>query len=327
MYQDNRKILEPLISIIIPVYNSQDYLERCLESVFTQDYQRFEVLLIDDGSEDRSGVICDEWSKRDNRFTVYHTNNRGQSSARNLGLDQSRGGYITFIDSDDYISRDYLSYLISLFAPDCQIVECNHCIIRGNTKKPNSKAGDRILSKSEAFEEVLFSGCIDVAPWGKLYRRSVFDTLRFPDGRIFEDTWIFGEVLNQTEKVAFGSRCCYFYVIHAQSTVRKNFSLKNIQYIEASQKLAADAIKAVHGLDTGCIRRINHAKLSVLRYMEHCDRDYTELRSSLRNQILKDAPLYINDARTPKRDRIAVLLLKLGFVPFYYGWKAYSLLR
>ncbi len=318
---------EQKISIIIPIYNTQDYLTRCFQSILDQDYPFFEVILLDDGSQDRSGEICDQWSKKDNRFRTIHTENKGQSSARNLGIEESTGEYITFIDSDDYVSSDYLSYLLSLFVRGCKITECNHYISRKNKTKPNSKANDRIFTKEAAFEDVLFGGCIDVAPWGKLYKREVFATLRFPEGRIFEDTWLFGDLLNQSETISFGSKCCYYYTIREQSTVRRSFSLSNLQYIEASQKLASDAIKISQGMEIGAARKINHARLSVLRYMNHCENQYKKIRSSLREQILKQSRLYINDPRTPKRDRVAVKLLRMGLFPFYFGWGIYSMLR
>ena len=317
----------PLISIIIPVYNAEDYLDKCIQSVLQQDYENYELILVDDGSTDQSSNIISGWASKDRRIRFLHKENGGQSSARNLGLDQAKGTYISFVDADDYVESDYLSYLLSLFTSNCRITACNHLVIRGNHKAANNKSEDRILSKKEAFEEVLFHGCIDIAPWAKLYKREVFQTLRFPEGRIFEDTWLFGDILNQTDSVAFGNRCCYNYVIHDQSTVRKVYSEQNLQYIEAARKLASDAMKCSRDMETGAIRRINHARLSVLRYMGHCEKKDRALRNEIRDEILKEAPSFINHPRTPKRDQIAIKLLKLGLHPFYTGWRLYSLMR
>ena len=314
-----------LISIIVPIFNSEAYLDNCIYSILQQDYRFFELLLVDDGSTDLSGTLADAWAEKDNRIQVFHKNNGGQSSARNEGLRQAKGEYITFVDSDDYVLSDYLTYLISLFTPTCQFTTCNHYVIRGNKQKKNSSSVSRLMTKKEAFEEVLFHGCIDVAPWGKLYKREIFEKIRFPEGRIFEDTWLFGDILKQSENVAFGEKCCYNYVIHNQSTVRKAYSSQNLQYVESAKKLATDALCCDPGLKTGAIRRINHARISVLRYMEHSQE--IETKKGLRKEILQEAPQYITDPRTPRRDRVAVFLLKMGFVPFYYGWRIYSLFR
>ena len=314
-----------LISIIIPVYNAQEYLDQCIRSVLQQDYRSFELILVDDGSTDRSAAIIDDWAGKDDRIRTFHKENGGQSSARNLGLDRAEGDFISFIDADDYVTPDYLSYLLSLFVPDCRMTACNHWIVRKKNRTANSDSDDRVFARIEAFEEVLFHGCIDVAPWGKLYRREVFDTLRFPEGRIFEDTWIFGDILDRTDRISFGCKCCYYYVIHDQSTVRKEFSERNLQYIEAACKLAKDAERCSPTLHVGGVRRINHARLSVLRYMQHCD-DKTE-KNRLREEVLRDSPVYIDHPRTPKRDRIAVGLLRRGFVFYDLGWSLYERFR
>lgn len=314
-----------LISIIIPVYNAEAWLDRCVESVLAQDYSDFELLLADDGSTDRSTAMIAEWAKKDSRVRVFRQENRGQSAARNLGLDHVKGEYITFIDADDYVTPDYLSYLLSLFRPGCLFTACNHSVVRGSRKKANSASLTRSMTRREAFEEVLFHGCVDVSPWAKLYRREMFDGIRFPEGRIFEDTWLFGDILGKTEETVFGEKCCYCYVIHDRSTVRKDYSSANLQYIEAAERLAAAAVRCDPVLETGGIRRINHARMSVLRYMEHSPE--TETCARLREEILADAPRFIGHPRTPLRDRLAVRLLKKGLKPYFLCWKIYSVFR
>ncbi len=318
---------KPLISVIIPVYNTETYLGKCVRSVLAQDYDCFELILIDDGSTDSSGHMMDELAEQDSRIVVLRKENGGQSSARNLGLDRAKGEYIAFVDSDDYVTPDYLSYLLSLFPEDggCGITACNHFIVRGEHTAENSSGSDRVFGREEAFEEVLFHGCIDVSPWGKLYRREIFETLRFPEGRIFEDTWLFGSLLNATERISFGRKCCYYYIVRELSTVRKEFSLKNLQYIEAAERLAQEALACSPTLKTGAVRRINHARMSVLRYMEQSGEK--ELKSALRREVLRDAPQFIRHPRTPKRDRIAVTLLRAGLHPYYFGWKVYTRIR
>ena len=326
--------IRPLISVIVPVYGAEAFLDRCVASVLAQDFKDFELLLVDDGSPDRCGDICEGWANRDPRVRTFHKDNGGQSSARNYGLDHARGKYVAFVDSDDWVTPDYLSYLLGLFSMDdnrktCMFTACNHTIVRNgrSVKACDIRVPTVALSRRAAFGDVLFHGCIDVSPWAKLYRREVFDALRFPEGRLFEDTWLFGDMLNRTEMVRYGSKACYFYEMHVESTVNRSFREKNLEYIEAAEKLAAEAVACDPDNAIGAIRRINHARLSVLRYMEQCDDRYRELRQDLRSKVLKDAPKYIGDSRTPRRDKLAVMLLKLGLKPFYFGWNLYGKMR
>lgn len=320
-----------LISVIVPVYKVEAYLDRCIKSVLAQTHQNFELILVDDGSPDRCGEICDEWSRRDGRIKVLHKENGGISSARNHALQIVKGEYISFIDSDDYVSCDYLSYLLSLFShsENCAVTACNHYVLRGGKSSPNSSPHKDIsvFSQKEAFEEVLFHGCIDVSGWGKLYRRDVFSKLRFPEGRIYEDTWIFGDILNRTESLVFGKKCCYFYEIRENSITTSHFREESFQYIEAAEKLAADALICDSSLSTAGLRRISHARLSVLRQMKDCPAEFLPRREKLRAEIISAAPLYIRHKKTPQRDRWAIFSLRLGLEFFYRAWGLYTRLR
>ena len=320
----------PLISVIIPVYNVRDYLERCLQSVAGQDYENFEALLIDDGSTDGSGEICEQWSRKDSRFRTFHKENGGLSDARNYGLDRCAGEYISFVDSDDFIEKTYLSYLYELIrrTEDCRISQANFRILRGD-RSENNAAGeeDLILSGHDAAEAVLYHDRVDVAAWCKLYEKSVFDGLRFPAGRVFEDTYIFADVLERTGTYVYGHLPQYNYVKNPDSITTKAFREKNLEYIDAVKRMT-DRIRASYpDLEAGCIRRMNHARMSVLRYMKDCESKYLPVRNGLRKEVLAEAGQFIALPRTPRRDKLAVILLRMGWVPFYFGWDLYTRVR
>lgn len=320
----------PLISVIVPVYNVEKYLDRCLQSIADQTLGDFEALLVDDGSSDSSGAICDRWAQRDPRFRVIHRENGGMSEARNTGLDQRTGEFVSFVDSDDYLEPGCLEYLYQMIRdlPDCRICQANHYLTWENKRKPNDPGQeDAVLSVREAAEAVLFHDRVDVSPWGKLYRSSLFDHLRFPPGRRYEDTWLFADLLLSTVVYAYGHVPQYNYVKNPASIVHQSFSEKNLEYLEAADRLTELIGSRFPELQAGCVRRRNHARLSVLRYMEHCGEEYLPLREKLRQQVLAEAPEYISLPRTPKRDRIAVRLLRLGWTAFYQGWKAYLYVR
>lgn len=209
---------EPLISIIIPIYNVEKYLVRCLESVINQTYKKLEILLIDDGSTDTSGQIADEYVKKDSRFQVFHLSNQGVSHARNVGLEHFHGEYITFIDADDFILESYIQRLYDA------IVKCNvkHSICLPCDTK--SEIVDRTLeipkiitinikqefdySKSYAYGTV----------WGSLYHKSLVENVFF-SGEFYvgEDEVFFAEVLLKNDTIAFIDEKLYIHMIYEQS--------------------------------------------------------------------------------------------------------------
>jgi len=178
-----------LLSIIVPVYNVKDYLSRCINSILCQTYSNFELLLIDDGSTDGSAAICDQFQTIDQRVKVLHKKNRGVSSARNAGLDLSKGAYIGWVDSDDWIDPDMYSTLIFLLLEyKADVAECKYIVENADGQLSSPKTVNEISSGSGYFmlemylEELIFGGVAT-----KLYRNYTFDDFRFPEGRIYED--------------------------------------------------------------------------------------------------------------------------------------------
>ena len=320
-----------MISVIIPIYNAEATLAACVKSVLDQDCRDFELLLIDDGSTDRSGTICEELAAQDARIHVIHQANAGVSAARNAGIDASAGEYLCFVDADDAVESTCLSYLLFLLRQDdrCRISQANHWIRRNHGSRLNEpiQNGFAILSQQEAAHAVLLHDRLDVSCWGKLYHRSVFENSRFPEGRIYEDTWLFGELLQKTDTYVYGYQPQYHYILREGSLTRRAFSDENLHYIEAAEKLARDTEQIDPACHTDGVRRINHARFSVLRYMEHCEDAYKATRRQLRAEILRDAPQYIREPQTPRRDRAALLLLRMGLKPFFLGWRLYDSIR
>ena len=326
MMQDKK----PLVSVIVPVYGVEAYLEKCVCSILAQDMEDFELILVDDGSPDACGEICDRFAGQDNRVQTIHKENGGLSDARNAGIDAARGEYLSFIDADDSVEPTYLSYLLSLMraVPGCMVCQANHFVERNGKSGPAYPTEETtVFSTRDAFEAVLYHDRVDVSAWGKLYQRSIFDTLRFPRGRLYEDTYVFGDVLKAALTYVYGGRPQYHYVQRKSSIVNQEFSEKNLQFIDSAQRLTEIARCSFPELDAACKRRMTHARLSVLRYMEHCPKEYLALRDELRRQVLSSAEAVCEDAKTPKRDKLAIRLLRLGYVPFYASWAMYSRIR
>ena len=165
---------EALVSIIVPVFNVENYIEKCLNSIINQTYKNIEVILVDDGSTDNSGNICDVYSKKYNFIKVFHTKNGGVARARNIGLKNVTGKYITFVDSDDWIKEDYIMYLYSnLIKYNSEISCCNFDYIDENEKIRIDKGEEKVLifNTFDALENLLYQKELDTSLWGKLYHR------------------------------------------------------------------------------------------------------------------------------------------------------------
>lgn len=208
--------MNELISLIIPIYKVEPYLERCIHSVMMQTYHNLEVILVDDGSPDRCGDICEDFAQKDSRIKVYHKTNGGLSDARNYGVEQAHGSYITFLDADDYIAPDYVEYLFELLRKyDADISCC--CMIKTieNTAKYGTNTAIpqvQLLTGREACRE-LFGSLYDVliTAWGKLYKSEIVKKYPFPVGRKHEDEATTCKYYYTANKVVVGNHCLYAY--------------------------------------------------------------------------------------------------------------------
>lgn len=196
---ENKK--EPLISIIVPVYNTEDYLRKCIDSILKQKYEKFELILVDDGSTDGSGLICEEYARNDCRIHVFHQRNGGQGSARNLGLKECRGDYICFIDSDDTVSETYLSTMIY----DC--IEKNNLVAVCNVEKQDA----RFYSDYSVFLENVLTDNIGGQLWKFLFHRSLWENISIPENRYAEDAMVLPKVLIRTNTVSVIFQELYHY--------------------------------------------------------------------------------------------------------------------
>ena len=223
--------MKPLVSVIIPVYNVAKYIRECLESVLNQSYENLEVIVVDDGSADGSGEICDEIAAADARVKVFHKKNGGPgpSSARNFGLKKAKGEFLTFVDSDDVVRKGYVERMARVMK-DNDIVICGY-----NDIVPE----DRIMSGKTATEKLLVKqDNLEVVVWGKLYRREVFEGIMYPDGEKYEDSLTAYKVLNNARSVVYISESLYKYRKREGSIMSESEILERLK---ARQKAAKEA--------------------------------------------------------------------------------------
>lgn len=238
----------PLISVIVPVYNVEQYLRRCVDSLLCQTYPYIEILLINDGSTDASPAICSQYAERDTRVTVVHQENGGLSAARNTGLDWAKGEFISFVDSDDFVVPKFLEVLYqTLQNVDADLSVCNYTIVADGNSGAKEADLSPVRNEVTTGREILTRKMLEGYDWywvivcTKLYRSSIFDSVRFPAGKLHEDEFVLHEVLLQTNEVACTQERLYCYWQREGSITNSTFNVRRLDGAEA-QLSRADAL-------------------------------------------------------------------------------------
>lgn len=231
--------MKPLISVIVPVYKAEEYLDKCIESLVNQTYANLEIILVNDGSPDRCPDICEKWKKRDNRIVVLNKENGGQSDARNAGMRIAKGTYFIFVDSDDYVSKDYVEYLYGILesaGADIAIGKMGK-FFDGSDLNTEHVDKNYILTfnSTEAIRDFLYEKHISTSINSKIFKRELFDNIEFPKGKIFEDLYIFYKVVAKCNTVVYGDRLIYYYRIRTDSTIGTLDPLKNKDFLLAAK--------------------------------------------------------------------------------------------
>ena len=265
--------METAISVIVPVYRVEKYLPACIDSILNQTFTDFELILVDDGSPDRCPEICDETAKRDARVRVIHQANQGLSAARNAGIEAARGAWLSFVDSDDFLAPDFLETLhdaaVRAGGADCALCgvqltdEAGEKIGQPLSVADGVRTGRSILETLCRAPEIPY-----LVAWNKLYRRDVFQTLRYPVGRQNEDTYLAAELFDTVQTVICVSKPMYFYRQRADSIMYTAVTTHNLDemwafehcfaYFEAHglEALMPDAEKKMFAKLTGVYYRL-----------------------------------------------------------------------
>ena len=236
------------ISIIVPVYRVEELIRKCVDSLIQQRYEELEIILVDDGSPDNCGSICDEYKKVDSRIKVVHKCNGGLSSARNAGLDIATGDYIGFVDSDDYVHRDmYYNMIRFMNENECNIVECGVNIIRDGKIISYEKKENEVITGEEATLRHLNSKSSNTIPrvavWSKLYKREFWTNNRFPEGKIHEDYLLTSMALNEAQRVGIINEGLYYHVADNKGSIMNSgFGEKDL-YLETQYMSRIDYYK------------------------------------------------------------------------------------
>lgn len=226
-----------LVSVIVPIYNVEKYLAKCIESIINQSHKNIEIILVDDGSPDSCPRICDEYAKKDKRIKVIHKKNGGVSKARNDGIDIAIGDYLVFVDADDYLAQEYIDYMLGMvFNNNCEFGFSKNCYFSNNQEQINDNI---IIVDSNKATALLLSQQVIVGCWNKIYKTSFLKS----NNIYFSDKLFYGEglnfiikVANSTSKIAVGSKRVYFYRKNNSSSATSKFNIKKHYNGEKSLK-------------------------------------------------------------------------------------------
>ncbi|RHP33332.1 glycosyltransferase family 2 protein [Lachnotalea sp. AF33-28] len=316
-----------MISVIVPVYNVTNYISRCVESVLCQSMQDFELILVDDGSTDGSGEICDSYANKDDRICVIHQENQGLSAARNRGLKEAKGEYIAFIDSDDYIDPAYLEVLYRNAADyKAEISVCSYRLVweqpnRSSKTKAYAPSAPVVFTGKEAAGEIVrFSRRKMITAWGKLYRNNLKQWLNYPAGRLHEDEFVTYRVMYAAERVVVSDEPYYQYVQRGGSIMSGGYGERRLDKLVALKE-AIDFFAEREEPDLAAAARKRYAlNIQIAWYRMKCsmqgnpstmrrlEQEWKELYHAYKAQIMGESSL---------TDKISLNVFKIS--PPLYG--------
>ena len=287
-----------MISVIVPIYKVEEYLPRCVESLLGQTDGDFELILVDDGSPDRCGAICDEYGAKDSRIAVIHKENGGLSDARNAGLEIARGEYIAFVDSDDWVSPRYLELLRQgLETTGSDICECGILRTEGDSCPEPAETEPEVFNTVAALEQLIRDGKFHQYVWNKLYRREVVGDILFPRGRMNEDDFWTYQVFGRAKRIVKIDAVLYNYFQRPGSIMGSRYTLKCLDQLDALQERQQYLEERYPQLTTAgrenLLWGVYHHGSMALRCLPREEREhaFSVLEACLRNHRLRAAEI------------------------------------
>lgn len=306
------KNMNYLVSVIVPIYKVEKDLSDCVLSICNQTYRNLEIILVEDGSPDNCGRMCDEFARNDTRIKVIHKINGGLSQARNTGMKIMTGEYITFVDSDDILENDFVEEMLRIINKyNAQVAICKNSTFEkgGALNSGHVEISERCFDAADAIKNMLYQKDFDVAAWGKMYHKDTLIGISFPDGLIHEDIPTTYKALLRCQKVAFTTRELYRYQIRKESIENQKFTIKKMDCIKTAQMMLDDIMLNYPELLQAARSRYVAANFHILAQIKG---DIPEKELIIRNikRVRKDV---IRDKAASIRVRGACLLSYLGF--------------
>lgn len=308
--------MQPKVSVIIPAYNVEKFIEKCVNSVLDQSFSDFEIILVDDGSKDSTPKICDELANKDSRITVIHKENGGLSDARNAGIRKSVGKYLAFVDGDDIVDKEYLQELYRLITLEDDIwVSIVGGVAFGENATP--KGSKSTLSKVVSTEEIVRKMClrdgIDHTAWGKLFLAELWKDFKYPVGKLYEDYLTTYRVLSKVDKIAYSDAKMYFYIQHNESIMHMKCSEKTLAVLDVADQETEFMLKTWPNIREEILDLYVSVYLKNLQQILNTGMDaFPEYQERTMKVVKKNASLLLKSKRIGKNDKVKILALLIS---------------
>ncbi|MBR2994465.1 glycosyltransferase [Candidatus Saccharibacteria bacterium] len=305
--------MKPLVSIIVPVYNVGDYVLKCLDSLNDQTYENLEFIIIDDGSTDKSGEICDVFAKKEKRAKVFHKKNGGLSSARNFGIKKARGEYICLVDSDDWVQAEFVEKLVEAVEKDkADIAVCGYNKVVPETKVLTGKeATIKLLTQQENME---------IIAWNKIYRRGLFEEISYPEGVNHEDNLTTYKLLSRASKVAYEAESLYEYVERVGSIMDKGKKKEKLEFRERAAREAIEYFDEDKDLKAAAEIALLTAKMAWVDFAisREVDKEYLDKNVAW---VKKNKNKYLKNKYLSKKLKLYIYLVTNFGAKLYIGFR------
>ena len=323
--------MDPIISIIVPIYNVDKYLSRCIDSILNQTFKKFELILVNDGSTDNSGVVCEEYANKDNRIKVIHKSNGGVSSARNSGLHAAKGEYIGFVDPDDYIDESMYGKLYGLcIENDSDIAICKFSReINGKIQASDETGKVLKFNNIEAMNELFKGNLYRFSLCNKLFNKKCFNNISFPEGRIHEDLSTTYRLFANSKNSTYINYCGYIYVKRENSILTSKFNEKRLQafigwdeiieFMDKNYKKLMNQIIAT--FTYWCMDNISY----ILKQVDDVDKKKKYL-NTIREYTTKYYSYIKENSILSRRYKLKIRILNLNYELFIYSRKIKSII-
>lgn len=307
---------KPLITVIVPAYKVESYLPICVESIINQTYKNIEIILVDDGSPDRCGAICDEYALKDNRIRVLHKDNGGLSSARNAGMKVMEGEFVTFIDSDDYVSPFYVEHLFNALRIDDADLAVSWFAEVNEGEKIDTNGRENLscyeqLNQKQSLQHLLYQDGIETSAWGKLYKSDLIEGLRYPEGKLYEDIPVTSQYILKSKSVALIRNVDYYYLQRKASIQYQSFNTKKMDGIYHLEAMTASVMEKYPDLKSAAYCRELSFACNLLFQVPTDDK--SGCREYLWNIVLRTRKAVLKDRSARKKAKLAAGLSFLGY--------------
>lgn len=309
---------QPLISVIIPVYNLENYIEKCLDSVLSQTYKNLEILVVDDGSTDSSPSICDKYSQSDSRIQVFHIDNGGAAHARNIALEKMTGEFVTFVDGDDYIDSTYIEKLYNnMTDKNADISICKWIdVYEDSNATAIPETYTKTFDTASGLEALMYQVDYDSAMWVKLYKSNLFEGITFPEGNLYEDLAIIYKIFERAKTIAYTDYAGYFYLLRSTGTTLIKFKPKKMDLIDVLDEMETYLLTKYPELNLPVYSRKVRANFHIYLQIPRT-KEYKTYRKRIENNIKAVRKYVISDKKARRGTKFALFITYFGFGTFY----------